>query len=577
MDATQPESADAQVSLPDLRNALRAIMPSYWRRVSTTLEQEAEGVVINSARNEIDRNFLAEIATAQRDSAFDTDPLSGKSLAPELVVAVDALSQRAARRWHQDLGYPTSVAIFVCRSFLDSICELEISKAMKVGLLKMFGRLVVDKITPTLRRLSPIESETQSVEQPERVLNIALTMLQNELIQALNSGHPAPACRTLTEFLDSVGSRAEQITGQNVDAAELAPDALMHLSKLFAPILDDNDLDPSSRHMLATLMIPCFKLGAKDPASISQAGQAPYDVVRLLYQQAKTVEPGSEAHQKLLKGIQTMLQDFRDNEAVFVTTVVTLKARSARSQRHTGIRERQALRVAESKVRLEQAQNRAQLTVTERLAKVNGPLPPLIQRLVEVDWVNWLTLVLLRHGERSTEWTRNVEFLDDFLWTAEAKESIADVARLQSMLPELSGTLHEALEMVGYNREQRKVLMEKLRATYQRLVRREFRAQLHIPAMHARFKPRPVMIQMRLDPRNPEAVSSLIRKLKPGTWFEFLTEAGSFIRAKLSWVSPISDRFLFVDNNGLKLIDKTQDELRSDLTRGSIRVLSRPA
>jgi len=577
--ATDNTTAADEIALPDLRNALRAVMPSYWRRVLITLEEEPEGPIINASRNEIDRAFLVDLAQAQSNDGFDRDPLTNQELPPELAVAVDALSQRAARQWNVELDYPTSVAIFICRSFVSQLRSLTISDAMQVGLLKMFGRLVVDQIAPTLKRLSASEDSVNAnpVERPERVLSIALGMMQNELVRALSGGHPAPACRTLGEFLDSISTRAEEIAGHSVEAADLAPTALMHLSKLFAPILDDESLDPTTRQLLAALMIPCFKLGIQDVASISQAGHSPYDVVGLLHERAKTLTQGSEAHQAFLQAIQTMLEDFRDNDSVFVTTLVGLKARTARDSRASGLQERQALRVAESKVRLEQAQNRAQLTVTEKLSQANGPLPQVIKRLIEVDWVNWLTLVALRSGDRSDDWSRSVQFLGDFLWTAEPKESIADVARLQSMLPELSGTLHEALEMVGYGRSQRKDLMEQLRRTYQRLVRKEFRAQLHIPEMHARFKPRPVMIQIRVDIRNPEAVSTLIRKLKPGTMFEFLASDGSFQRAKLSWVSPISDRFLFVDDNGLKLIDKTQDELRTEISRGSIRVLSRPA
>ena len=63
------------------------------------------------------------------------------------------------------------------------------------------------------------------------------------------------------------------------------------------------------------------------------------------------------------------------------------------------------------------------------------------------------------------------------------------------------------------------------------------------------------------------------REIKVGTWLEFADAQGNRERAKLSWISPISHKYLFVNRRGLKVCDKTVFSLAAELRRGSTIVL----
>ena len=62
-------------------------------------------------------------------------------------------------------------------------------------------------------------------------------------------------------------------------------------------------------------------------------------------------------------------------------------------------------------------------------------------------------------------------------------------------------------------------------------------------------------------PEDDEFLKSA-REIKVGTWLEFADEQGNRERAKLSWISPISAKYLFVNRRGLKVCDKTVFALR---------------
>ena len=68
--------------------------------------------------------------------------------------------------------------------------------------------------------------------------------------------------------------------------------------------------------------------------------------------------------------------------------------------------------------------------------------------------------------------------------------------------------------------------------------------------------------------------NKIVSSLAKGTWFEFSSENGLFIKAKLSWISPISEKYLFVDSNGIKLSDKTKLEMIEGIKNKSIRILN---
>ncbi|VAW81443.1 hypothetical protein MNBD_GAMMA14-161, partial [hydrothermal vent metagenome] len=64
------------------------------------------------------------------------------------------------------------------------------------------------------------------------------------------------------------------------------------------------------------------------------------------------------------------------------------------------------------------------------------------------------------------------------------------------------------------------------------------------------------------------------RQLKAGTWVEFRDADGQRIRAKLSWVSPITGTCLFTDRKGLKAGNYTIEELAHLLRSARARLLN---
>ena len=65
-----------------------------------------------------------------------------------------------------------------------------------------------------------------------------------------------------------------------------------------------------------------------------------------------------------------------------------------------------------------------------------------------------------------------------------------------------------------------------------------------------------------------------VEALQSGTWLELSLADDSSTRAKLSWISPMTGRYLFVNRRGLKVADYAPRELAALLKQGKARVLA---
>ena len=75
-----------------------------------------------------------------------------------------------------------------------------------------------------------------------------------------------------------------------------------------------------------------------------------------------------------------------------------------------------------------------------------------------------------------------------------------------------------------------------------------------------------------VPPDSPEWYQ--VQALQPGNWLEFTLDDEAPARAKLSWISPMSGRYLFVNRRGLKVADYAPRELAGLFADGKARVLA---
>jgi len=437
----------------------------------------------------------------------------------------------------------------------------------------------------------------------------ALTILQNQAVlpqaQPSTSADAAMVVQHMKQELIEQASKFQADQKTQVAAAD--EDTIDLVGMMFQFIVQDRNLPPVMQAMLSRLQIPYLKVAILDRHLFTQKA---HPARQLLDQMAMACigwsEESDRDHRlfdKVKDTVEVLLKDFDDDIGIFERMRADFENFVETGKKRAELAEQRAAEATRGREKLHQARRIAADEIRRRLD--GRQLPAMIQSVLTRPWANYLVLTLLRQGEESKEWKQALRFADEFVWSIEEKRNEADKARLRSLLPVIEKHLRHGLTTVAYHDNDIKQLLQGLNLYYERLLRAPVASASSEAAQAAEeFAPPVEMLEivsrvagghssenetaveeivMRSAP-DPDAQADVeavdddflatAKSMKVGMWVEFNNaEAGTKERAKLSWISPITGKYLFVNRKGLKVADKTVFALATEMRRGSTLVL----
>jgi hypothetical protein len=447
---------------------------------------------------------------------------------------------------------------------------------------------------------------------PETVMRVPAGAVQlpsaNELIGALSVLQSQAA---LSQHLPSHGGNAMELAGEVLQLKEhllaqigslrgekpsqvstIDEDTIDLVGMLFEFILEDRNLPTEMQVLLARLQIPYLKAAILDRKLFAHRQHPARRLLDNLADAAKGWSAESDRdhrlHDKIKSIVDRLLQDFDDDLTIFERLCTELQEFQDISRRRAELAEQRVAESTRGREKLEQARRRA---AREILSRIDGRnLPPLVHGILSRAWANYLVLTILRQGEESTEFRDALRFANDFIDSTKPARTLDERRALRQMLPGIERALRRGLANVAFQESDIDRLLAQLHTYYRHQLgetvpEAEVRAveeptTLPIPesiqpiaeseAELARSEPEP---EAPLD----TAEMQLVAELKPGIWLEFASGPDTIERAKLSWISPMSGRYLFVNRRGLKVADYSPHELAAALASGTARVLESTA
>jgi hypothetical protein len=452
------------------------------------------------------------------------------------------------------------------------------------------GATMVPNLSPTdlLSALSILQSQTQTAQS-----------------QANSVADAAQAVQQIKqELLDQVQRLGGAATsGHHVSSAD--EDTIDLVGMLFEFILQDRNLPSEIQALVGRLQIPYLKIAILDKHLFAQKSHPARRLLDAIAETGKSWSAESDVDHKVFERIkavvQTVLTDFDDDLAVIEHELASFEQFLHQHRRRAELAEQRAAEVTRGREKLHTARRDAAREILVRIG--NRELAPVIHNVLSRPWANYLVLTELRHGSDSDEWKNALRFADEFVWSSLPKTSEAEKTRLRTLLPQLEKALRHGLGTVAYHEGDVRLLMQELSQFYQRLLNgeafelktaqeviatnvAEASAAAETTPGQSEATPPPqspveeiVMSSGSVEPEAPETVDvddesmEAAKQMKVGTWIEFIDEGGNRERAKLSWISPISSKYLFVNRRGLKVCDKTVTALAVELRRGSAIML----
>lgn len=425
------------------------------------------------------------------------------------------------------------------------------------------------------------------------------------------SGSTQDVAQMKQQLLQQVGQLRGDAAGSMSGADE---DTIDLVGMLFEFILEDRNLPPEMQVLLARLQIPYLKAAIIDRRMFAHASHPARRLLDALAEAAKgwseQADRDGRLHHKIHEIVDTLLEEFDDDIDIFSRLEQNLNDFLATTRKRAELSEQRVTEATRGREKLQEARRRAAQEILGRIN--NNDVPEPVRGILTRAWANYLVLTLLRQGEESEEFQAALGFVDDFVWSALPMQSDVDRQQLRALLPQLEQSLRHGLSTMAFQDADIESLMGQLNTLYRQQLGVDTTAAetpaagtagdapvtdtmevIATPEMAAdgSADPRQTDTEATPDtaaetatsaadatavtePEPPTEHMERVQALQVGDWLEFAaTDEATAMRAKLSWKSPITGKYLFVNRRGLKVADKTADQLAAELHAGSVEVL----
>jgi hypothetical protein len=368
----------------------------------------------------------------------------------------------------------------------------------------------------------------------------------------------------------------QKLSDQEADVIDL-------VGMLFDFILDDENLPDNCKTALSHLHTPYLKVALLDKALFTQHHHPARRLLNAMAQ-AGVLYGGEEDDRGLLAKIhwvvERVIQGFDGDLKLFDSLLEEFNEFTTNLQHKVALRERRAVEAAKGRDKLLGARQQAVDIIARALA--NRQPPPLIRNFLELTWTDALVFVLLRHGERSAEWQRYSDVAEQLAWSSTPLNA-AGQERLQSIRVQLLEDLRKGLEILGGYHE------DGIRRLLQDIVACQHAVQAKQPQVAAKLNPvlpeSPLGAMLGEDAalassapqasglsHQAQLIAKELGRIEFGTWFEFID--GAQVRnLKLSWFSPTTHNYMFVDHSGQRVAIKPLTILANEMEQGLVRIL----
>lgn len=426
----------------------------------------------------------------------------------------------------------------------------------------------------------------------------ALSALQNgndELLQAQGGAiDPVSLASGLVNVIRSL-----QETGATARIGQADAMVVDVVAMLFDYILDDKNLPDAIKALIGRLQIPVLKVALSDQAFF---GKRNHPARRLLNMLAfagigwdESLGHDDVLYRKVDEVVQRVLDEYGDNAELFAELLQDFERFLGQEQQAAARRAEVSAQLAQSRERLITAKEVVRKEVRNRIEKPG--VPDLIRDFLGSYWRGVLLLNFIKEGEGSVPWKRSLVFMDNLIWSVEPKPDAQERARVIKVLPNQLQVLQDGMERVSMPSNERHHFLAQLAGYHARIMNEDSvvasalqqQGSVHdyLRDPNASAPMPPVMPsaeqeeaaatealqhlvnegalqaeeitlgEVEEDSDHDVSVADLqdeyidlVRNIQVGSWVEMEGEDGAPMRVKLSWVSPVTSRYLFVNRKG---------------------------
>jgi hypothetical protein len=450
-------------------------------------------------------------------------------------------------------------------------------KPLRLWLAARRRALGIQTPVRTADAFEPSAFELQSALAVLQTRSPATTMLGGKVVQ-----------RTLTQLRQDLLNQLRPIVpaAHTLRLGEEDADTIELLGLLFDDLVQA--IRPSRRtpFLLTLLQVPMLRVALRDKGFFLRADHPARQALNTIAEigQHWIDGPGGESDAALLERIQHAIERVNrefDSDLNLLEQVNDELLTHMQSLAHKAdLTERRLVDAARGREKLALAREAASRAIALRLAAATPSR--LLRTLLEQAWIDVLTLTILRQGERSETYKKQLEVADQLVAAGEATAG----AGSRPLAAVWRNEIETGLSQVGYHDDEVRAVVDRLFAPA-RADRDDNALSQTDLAMRLKSKMRfgdsvageaPLqsaqLRQARLQLNSEEAqMLERLKTMSTGAWFELSGEApGQRMRLKLCWFSALTGRCLLVDQRGACTDERGLEQLARDIVAGDARL-----
>lgn len=394
-------------------------------------------------------------------------------------------------------------------------------------------------------------------------------------------------------FSDQLARLADLVKQQRVDAAD--SDIVDLVGMLFEFILNDNTLPDSVKALLSHLHTPILKVALLDRKFFFRGKHPSRRLLNAMTHAGALCNAEEHGEHGIFAKMQSIVdyitQNFEDDTQLFAEVLEDFNQFLENFSHRSKVVERRTVETAKGRERLREARQAVTREIVDRTW--NRDIPKPVENLIMGSWANLLVLTQLRNGQDSEEWKWAMGVVDEVLWSIEPKATAAERAKVHDRLPAINDAIREGLTLIGDPEVNISNLLEELDACQRALLdgspqqSADDRLGRRPPQAMAGKPPRAIWEDVEAElPEDREhpflrdadpvllAIVDILKSIKLGATFEFIDKKKQRkFRAKLSWFSPKTAYYIFVNQAGIQVAVKSLRTLAKEMQCGEAHIV----
>lgn len=406
--------------------------------------------------------------------------------------------------------------------------------------------------------------------------------------QALRPGHLQPyPVQALDAVMDAIAEVSPDGDGEPKQLNQNDSGMIDLVAMIFEYMLKDEHLPDSVKALLSYLQVPYIKVALLDPDLFAKP-EHPARVLLDRLSEAGALWLNKEGYgqfrvfDEIKRVVNRVLNEFSDRVELFDELLREFNDFFATVKRRTDQLEKLAVQREEAEQHLQNVKAYVHKRIKTRVADEH--LPATIVAFLLYPWFDYLTSLMLRHGEKSEQWQQGLQVIDSLLWSIKPKSTQHEINRLNNLRELLNTQIQKGFETIGYNQAKGDELLAKLAELQQAAVksdepikvsaadRTEITRMVKEVTVREKIVLPPDKSTMTVDEMD---LVEKLRMIEFGTWFEFVDgEKNEPQKLKVAWFNSENLSYLMVNSAGKQVSMITALELARHLIAKTARIIA---